>query len=254
MATSTEQVTQLIQSFTDLKTFFQGERGRLEQARRDLLLAVESAMYFSGTVDPDNADPDPQDGGTFASLKDLVNASPDGAYVRATLISGRVYEMTENVAVNGRVLRIEKSGTAANPVIKPQPYEIGASNYSRYFTLQGGEIIFDEVDIDLSAPAANPANPFNVARACMVTYVEGASARVGLNSCKVTGADGRGLISVRAGTAAFVSIYNGTFDGSTYIVTDAAYGTAVIAKHSLTLANGAAIADGGTVGQNLLYN
>lgn len=254
MATSTEQINQLIQGYTDLKVFFEGERAAIETARSDLVGTVKAQMEFSGSVDPNNPDVNPSDGGVFASIADVVAASPHGATVEITLMAGEVYTLGQVVDIENRCVRFRKLGAAANPIIRPTAYVQAELNYSYYFLVRGGEIFFDGVDIDVSGAKADINLPWSPGRASIVTFQRGSSVRVAMNRGTLFGDGGRGLVSISGGTSAIISLNEATFDGACYVAVNASNGAAVIGRYAVTLSNGAAIADGGVLGQNLIYN
>lgn len=245
MTVSPEQITDLMNGITELKGFFEAERTELEAARQNLKAQIGYTMFFSGTVDAANADPDPDDGGTFATVKALIDKAPMGALVRVKLMAGQTYDLDANIGVGNRLVRIQKEGAAANPVIRSVPYVNGTENYSYWFVLEGGEIVFNDIDIDLSVPKADPAYGWSIGRAALVTWNEGFASRVGFSGGTVTGADNRGLVTGRVGNAVSLSLYDCTFDGACHALVDAANTAAVIGKTSVLFQNGATLTDGG---------
>lgn len=254
MPSTQQQLDDLILASTELKAVFEAERTHWETARTNLEALLVDRMNFTGTVDADNADPAPGDGGVFPSITALVDAAPRGAHVTIRLLSGRVYDMATSVHAYNRTLHIVKEGAAADPILRPQPYVNGDKNYSAYFRMRGGEIMFENIELDVSTAKADGALDWQIPRACVVSFEEGASARVGMKGGKLTGADGRGLITLNGAVNAAVSLFDCELSGATFAVCDAASGTARIAKQSLTLTGAAALADGGVRGENLIHN
>lgn len=62
------------------------------------------------------------------------------------------------------------------------------------------------------------------------------------------------MVSCNGGAMTNLKLYGTTLDGPIFGVTITADGVSLVSKYAVTLANGAALTDGGTVGTNVLQN
>ena len=218
---------------------------------------VRAQMGFGGTVDPDAVAPDPIDGGTFRSIGALIEAAPAGAVVRVRLRAGKTHPVEADIALEGRRVAIYPTGEGAAegaaPVLRFGAYASDTHN-SLYGFAPGnrdGQVSIRGCEIRLPTEKADAALPWSVHRALCVPHAPQRH-RLGLRECTVTGAQGLSLVSANGGGLAELRLHTVVLDGAIYGVSNAASGCALICHNILTLQNGAALRDGGTLGVNIL--
>lgn len=266
MVDSTEQANQLLANITDLKDYFEGQRptwdGDVVVAQAayaaltaDLKGVVNSLMYFTATVDPDDPAPTNIDGGTFNTIKVAVDASPAGSYVKLYLLAGKTHVL-DSTNMHGRVIELIKTGAGDNPVLSPSALATETYNNLSGFRPHGAcSLRLESVDVVFPSKV-DVALPWSLSNS-LVSYVHGGSPIVTMSNSIVTGgadAAGLGIMSVHAGGVGMLGVYGATFDGPIYAVNAVASGSVLIGKHTVTLLNGAALTDGGTIGVNILQN
>jgi hypothetical protein len=261
-----DDLTAATQALNDAAEAYHGKiteiDGRVDQAEGEyaalsanLKGVVNDRMAFSGIVDPDNANPTNEDGGTFNRLDTLINAAPNGSYIVASLHPDKTYVFDTDVVLQSKSVLIQPMTVgAADPIIQFAPYLTPTHNNVRGFAPRGVSSIFlMNMKIELPTAKLDAGLPWSSARSVMVPYTS-ANHDIGLRSCTVTGGEGCGLASCNGGSMANVKLYDTTLDGPIFAVAFAADGAALVSKSTVTLANGAAITDGGTLGTNLLQN
>ncbi|QBR35760.1 hypothetical protein ETW23_05985 [Leisingera sp. NJS201] len=252
--TSTELLTSATTALQAAADAYNARVDEISAKMNDLRGIVGDEMTFIGYVTPNEVNPTRVDGGTFLSIKEVIDASPDAANVHVYLPSDATFQLDVNIATGRRLVQIRKDGAGANPILQPVPYLNVANNYSRYFFSRAGAIIFNEVDLDLTLPAVDGGTPFIVARASVVTYDSAMPAVVAVINATVTGiGDGRGVVGIGVGAMAQLGLSNVTLDNATGIA-GAANGVAIVSQQAVTLVNGGVLNDGGTLGQNLIKN
>lgn len=222
----------------------------------DLRGVVGSEMQFNGTVDPDVA-PTNVEGGTFATIKSLIDAAPEGARVVAGLKAGVTHTIDDDVNLRSHHVYLYKAGDGANPVINHLAWTDGSYNHLRKFVPYGlCSIRAYQVDFQLPTASADATKAWSAARSIM-HYQLGMPSWFGLNYCTVNGGIpgiGLGVMTASGGGAPSLGLYQSTLDGPIYGVSYASAGTPTIAASATTYANGAAAHQGGTVGTNILKN
>ncbi len=110
MATSTEQITDLIAGYTELKQFYENETGEIEAARlaalSDISDAIAARLSLTVYVDQQNGN-DSNDGSLaspFASMQAGINDAPEGGEVEVVLIGD--YHMYDVVFTGNRIVNI----------------------------------------------------------------------------------------------------------------------------------------------------
>lgn len=251
----------------ELLAYFQGQRDQFQadvgQAQadyaalgNDLIGIVGQQMAFTGTVNPDEANPTNIDGGTFTSLRALINAAPCGAYVRAALADDKIHEIEENITIIGKAVEVARAGGgAARPILTPRALVSGGVNQTKRFTQpMGGVLVFSSIDI-VMPPKVDAALPWNSFYNVLVDSSLAPAASVRLNGSNFSGQDGAGVVTCNRGTHVNLSVYNATLDGAVVgVLHVGGWGTAIISTQGMTLANGAVAHSGGTLGTDLLMN
>ncbi|CAA0097571.1 Uncharacterised protein [BD1-7 clade bacterium] len=174
--TQTEEIGELISSYTHLKQYFEGAREDFEnrisniESRSDDVIdqvqvaipeAVESELYRSVYFDPDNGD-DSQEGtpsNPLKSLKASIEKIPKGGYgVIFTTESGKTITIDEDIFILGKsiVFRFKDAIINASASIRifagalKASYPISLSHSSEYF------IHHYSADIRLPMASLNP--------------------------------------------------------------------------------------------------
>ncbi|MAY75217.1 MAG: hypothetical protein CMJ31_10960 [Phycisphaerae bacterium] len=226
------------------------------QAAYDALAAnlravVGVEMNFLAYVDPDEANPTNVDGGTFTSISAAVDAAPRGALVNIYLAPGKEHVLSHYVYVRHRRLTFLKNGAGANPVIRHAVVANATHNSLYGFTMSdGGAVRAGSIDfvLDDKADAGLPWSNNKTAFA----YANAGRTEVELVSCKVTGNAEQGITSAYTGNQVRIGMWSTTLDGPFNAVVSVTSGLASISHGAVTLLNGAALNDGGTLGTNLL--
>ncbi len=267
MATSTEQINDLIAGYTGLKNFFEGQadtwQGQVDDAAgsfaamaANLKGVVSSELYFAATIDPDDIAPTNERGGVFNTIKEAVDAAPRGAFVRLTLLSGKSYIIPEVIACGGKFVRLLKGGDGANPAIVTTSTLLNDENVFRVFTSDGQSgVSIVNVNISLPTVLADISKPASLSRTSFFEYLPGGRVEMSLSGCTVTGGMAEmnmGLMSGHAGCLAMLGLSETVLDGNFFGVAYVHRGGALIRASTVTLANGASLQDGGTLGTDML--
>lgn len=205
---------------------------------------VNSQMYFTAIIDPDEAAPTRIDGGTFNTIADAVAASPAGGVCDVFLQAGKSYDVAENINMFGRSILIRKTGAGANPIINAQAR--ASATHNSFYSFRpsgGGSLSFFFCDIRLPTAAPDPSLPWSAERA-FLTYSVGQVSSVSTDRCRVSGGIpgvNLGLVSGLVAGSVALSSFASTFDGPFFGVIDSAAPT--LNNPQLTLLNGAAVHD-----------
>ena len=262
MATSTEQLNDAIIALQGAATAYNGKKAEIDavlataEAGYDALAAdlrgvVNGHMYFTATVDPDEAAPTKVNGGVFNTIAGAIKASPPGSYCVVYLMAGKTHVYDENTDMLGRYILVSKVGPGANPVMDVRARSDGNNNLLYHFTPNGGEITFFNVAIKIPTVRADPALPW--AAPCLVHYFLGSRTAVTLYNSTFAGGivgDSMGVVYLGGGNSVTLNLYVTTLDGPLFGV--AGNGAKVITRSALTLLNGAAAFESGTVGVDVL--
>lgn len=269
MATSTEQITDLISGYTDLKGYFEGQKPQWDAGVADAQAAyaalsgnlkgvIGTQMLFTAIVDPDELAPTNVRGGTFNTLKALVDAAPRGSTVISQGVEGAVINITEHIELAGKRLVLQTQG-AANAVTKAiyrfNAFDDGVSNYLYHIACDDGasvEIQYAEVRV---LGRADGALPWADSGKFAIGQVAGrGTLSVGVAQCVVTVADGNALMSPHQGCVLSLASFGATVSGAGFVVGQVSTGVVLVSVKSMTLSSGAAVLDGGTVGTNVLQS
>jgi len=104
---------------------------------------VTNLMDFRATWDP-TAPNAPGYGGSYQSLKDLVDATPDGAVVTVDMVGTVAYSLAEFVDVNKRMVQI--IGNGATVTIPTKLFGTTVNTYSGGFLANGGKVDFSNIN------------------------------------------------------------------------------------------------------------
>lgn len=104
---------------------------------------VTNLMDFQATWDP-TAPNAPGHGGSYQSLKDLVDATPDGAVVTVDMVGAVAYSLAEFVDVNKRMVQI--IGNGATVTIPTKLFGTSANTCSGGLLANGGKVDFSNID------------------------------------------------------------------------------------------------------------
>lgn len=218
----------------------------------DLMGVVKSQMSFTATVDPDEVAPTNTDGGVFTTIAAAIQAAPSGAYCNISLLAGKVYSFNENVELLGRRVLLTKLGNGDDPIIDFIAYADATYNLLyRFSPSYGGSITFQFCHLRLPTARADAALPWTAP--CICHYHLANRAAVSLYRSRVSGGiagDGLGITVLGGGSSVSLNLFVVTIDGPLFGVVG--NGIKIINRSSVTLLNGAAILQSGTVGVDVL--
>ncbi len=214
---------------------------------------ISGENHFSASVDRNDPAPSNENGGTFNSLRDLVNAAPSGSYIDASLVGGGTHEMDGIVYLHNQFLRVRSVGATAT--LKPLGFVSGGFNFMSHFVMRGSEVHIDNTSVNLVLEKADEALPWNSAKKALFQSVSAGSSSFALDGCTVTGTEGASLGSCVSTQAVNARLRNVTLDGAIFGVNNISQGVAQIAQSSVTLSNGASLfSDGLPDNPNLSVN
>lgn len=219
----------------------------------NLSAVVDAEMNFLAYVDPDEANPTNVDGGTFTSISAAVDASPRGALVTIYLAAGKEHVLDNYVFVRHRRLSFLKNGAGDRPVIRHTVIANATHNSIYGFTMSdGGSVRAGNVDFIMD-DKADAGLPWSNNKTAFV-YANAGRTEVELVACSVTGHTDQGFTSAYTGNQVRLGMWGVTLDGPINAVVAVTSGLAMISHGAVTLLNGAALNDGGTLGTHLLKN
>lgn len=264
MATSTERINDLIQAGNDWKAqadALLADRLAHQQAYEalsgNLKNVVANEMFFVATVDPDEAAPTNERGGTYTTLKAAIEDAPRGAFVRLSLLPGKAYPVTETINAGNRQVMFQLDGNGANPVVQTECTVFGGENAIRAFAHDAGaSYIFRNVDLQLPTALADAGLVLS-ARTAVFEYSVGVPAVASFFNSTISGGivgHDTGIMTCHGSAQSHLGLYTSTLDGPFYGVNHADRGIALIQTQSVTLLNGAALQNGGTLGTDLLQS
>ncbi|EEB85844.1 hypothetical protein [Roseobacter sp. GAI101] len=256
MVTTVEEVAALIDAYTELKAYFDGQKsrwdGELDVARAsygellgDLNAVFPGKMFFSVTVDPTLQEYSNVNGGTFATIKEAVNASPVGSFVRIYLPYGTEHIINDNIYVWGRTLTFEgkNSGLVDRPIIRLGFSSSATHTYRcRFVEAFGCALKFNNIDI--RPDAHDPTNPqLHTPSEALVSSGGPDIVSLGFRASILSGDGGFALLAGHYGAFPTLTIHASTLDGNVYGVRGFRAGVGNIGTSALTLTNGAALTD-----------
>ena len=210
-------------------------------------------MYFTATIDPDDPAPTNVDGGTFNTMKAAVEAAPAGAFVFLSFQTDKTHEIT-NMTSYAQAIYLLATGGGAAPELTVAAYASAGYNLIHTISMLGfGTIRSAGVNIRLPDAKADAGLPWS-SQNSLVRYGEAIQRSFNFYLGTVSGGEGCSLLRVSGGGIGKLAIYNATLDGPIYGAAGLVSGVAIVGKSGVTLLNGAALTDGGTLGTNLLQN
>ncbi len=266
MATSTEQLNDAIAALQGAADAYNGKKGEIDAAlaasqagyavlSANLKGVVNGQMNFIATIDPDEAAPTGVDGGTFNTVAAAVAAAPNGSYCEIRLVAGKAHQIAANIDMMGRNIVLTKFGAGDNPVVEFVAVVSGGYNYMYSFNPRGGgSIAFYSCDLRLPTVEPDAALSWAFNRA-MVMYTPGRCVDIAVDRCTVSGGvagEKMGVAMLGVGASVQMGIYSSTLDGPFFAISGS--GAKVITRSSVTLQNGAAIFEFGTVGTDILQH
>ncbi|PID35268.1 MAG: hypothetical protein CR964_00455 [Rhodobacterales bacterium] len=167
-------------------------------------------------------------------------------------MNGKIRSYNKNVV-------LQKTGVGANPELQQGAYVYISGNGSEYNAVYrwvfegGGSLAIRNVDISLPGKS-NPALAWTSRRA-IVAYSSQVGSALSISGGTISGADAQvGLVSAHTGNRVEINLASVTLDGPFAVIINADNGVSLVGTYSVTLQNGAQIADGGTLGANMLKN
>ena len=206
-------------------------------------------MYFQATVDPGLAVPTNVAGGSFNTIKEAVDAAPASSYVFLKLVDGVDHIIDGPIATLGRKIYLGKQG-ANRAKVRIGVFVSGGFNKLAQF---GWSVGFSFYSRDVDFTIDEKADPNIVWGGDEIGFFGyGPWISIGLRNAIITAPADVSIAPARFGAIVNMSLLNVTLDGAFHAVKSAANGVVSVSTYSVTLLNGAAIVDGGTVGTNIL--
>lgn len=246
-AASQNALTARINAFMDGLGDIEDRLETFDGLAENLVDVVRRQMHFVGTVDPDIAEPTGVSGGTFQTLKQLVDAAPVGASVEARLVAGKTHLMASDITLISKFLLITKAGAGANPVLKPSMNLTTGQNMFARFSVQytSSSIFLFSVNVDLTAPKVDAGLPWFPNNA-LIQSGYGGVISVGAYACSITSDDSNkfGVYGQNVALGLTSITLNGAFS-----FTKVSAGQVLsIARSNVTLNGGATIFNGTSAG------
>jgi hypothetical protein len=234
----------------------------LRQAAYDALAGnlvgvVRDQMRFTGTIDPDEANPTLVNGGTFTTIAQFVSRAPSGCDARAGLLAGKTYPIT-TLYLYGHSIEFFKVGVVEStddPIIAPTAVlQGGTLNYVNSFAQRGnGRLRFTYVNVQMPEKV-DEGLPWSASNQSLVSAWRCTSADVEFLNSTFKGPDGTCILSASNTNHCKLSLSQSTLDGLVFGVSNNAGGTTLIAKNGVTMLNGAEYHQTGSLGTTLLMN
>lgn len=248
MATSAEQINDLIGGYTDLKQYFEGIRAAIDGKLADLPALVLEMGAYQATWDPNEANPTNERDGVFSDLEALINSAPRGSTVYVFVPAGAVVDFPEQrIYVNSRYVRI--SSDAANPATINFPAylnELGNNARFRFHVLNAGEIAFQDINL-IMAPKVDVAKSWHVSQAAIIASSYGHKVRLRMDSVHVVGTEDAFVVTGTTGCLVEASLTDVELSGTMRFLHNAEDGVALLSVDALTLTGGAVLQVGGTL-------
>jgi hypothetical protein len=255
----------------NLLSFFQGAQLNINQRvdaaetafedlADDLIGLLRRYSNFRATLDPNEANPTNDEGGTFTSLDDIIAATPVGAFVDVTLPAGSDFHLSDllqngqHMSVVGRILRIRSAGGGGATLRVDNYVNDGTEIYSTRLNLQGSTVFLKELTLVLE-PRVNNALPWNGSYGGPIRSIDNfTTLGAWITDCSIVGSDGASLIVVN-GSNVNASVVASDLDGAFSLMSGLSSGVATLATRGLTMSNSADVTDGTeTLGVNFLTN
>jgi len=231
----------------------------LRQAAYDALAGnlvgiVRDQMRFTGTIDPDEANPTLVNGGTFTTIAQFVSRAPSGCDARAGLLPGKTYPI-ETIYLYSQSIEFFKVGAGDNPIIAPTAFlHLGTLNYVNSFAQRGnGRLRFSYIEIQMPEKV-DEGLPWNASNRALVSAWRCTSSDVEFLNSVFKGPDGASILSASNTNHCKLGLSQSTLDGLVFGVSSNEFGTTLIAKNGVTMLNGAEYHQTGILGTTLLMN
>ena len=262
MATSTEQINDLIQAGNDWKEQADAlladrlaHQNAYEALTVDLKGVVDARMMFTGRFDNTQVSTN-QEGGYWDSIADCINDAPPGSLVNIYLAEDQTFEFEGNAFFGySKKIRISRdpAQNGPRPTLRFKAYEHNGENRLYGITPNvGGSAYIDTVDIEFE-DKVNAALPWSTS-AGIFSIGQASSVDLGIRYSTITGHADQYLASALYATQVGLRLHSVTLDGPFVAVKNTASASVSLSQNALTLQNGATLTDGGTIGTNILKN
>ncbi|MCW8843025.1 MAG: hypothetical protein OQK00_06380 [Rhodobacteraceae bacterium] len=220
----------------------------------NLSAVADSRLFFSAVVDPSETAPSNERGGTFNSIAAAIAAAPRNSYVVLELAGGQNHNMDVSVPVYGQYIHLKGPSAANRAILQVAAYSTGAFNSLYVFEPHGNpRFRFENVDIVFPDALPDPVLPWS-SRQGLIHFEPAGVLAAAFEGCNISG----GVIGAEPAlvSGAYqtnnVALYSVDLDGPVRVIRGVDAGVATIQTRIVTLANGAALNEGGTLGTNLL--
>lgn len=218
----------------------------------DLVGVVSNQMTFTGTVDPADPAPNSVDGGTFTSFRTLIDAAPSGALVTIQLARGGTFDWDEELSVSNKRLLFKAIGAGADPIINVvAAVESNLNRLKRLICAYGTVVALEDVVVQLPTQKVDAGLGWASSSSGWIICQTGATLAIGTKNVTVNGQENLALTLGNTGNVISLGLWSVTADGAVFILGNATDCIAHIAKQFVTLQNGAALRNGGTIGSNI---
>lgn len=228
---------------------------RVDAKLDDLRTVARQEIQFRATLDVTDPAPTNVHGGVFNDLATLVNASAPGSSLVIGVAAGTTVNIDADIQMVDRDAIFNAEGAGANPV-----FAFGASSNGTVNQLaslvprHGGEFNFKSIDFALPTARPDPALAWSISATSAFRSTTGEAIAVRISGGTVSGglANELSLLAPGFGGILNANIRGVTVDGPINTVGLVDEGVANISTHQLTLANGAVLQSGGTLGTTYL--
>ncbi|MGR3436181.1 MAG: hypothetical protein ACU0CO_15025 [Shimia sp.] len=228
----------------------------LEAAAQDVRGQVPVMMRFAATVDP-GASEVSGPGGSYGTIAGAIADAPAGSFIDLAVPRGAILTMPAVVTLHAQTVRLRAVGTGAAPILRPMVYLTSTQTnaITHFHALGGGGLILDRMRTELPTAAADAGRVWS-SNNTLMRYGDLPTA-VALHQAVVTGGvpgAGLGITSANGGQHTDLTLLDATLDGPIFGVAYAGNGTSRIGTQNGALANGAALHQGGVVGENVVLS
>jgi hypothetical protein len=217
--------------------------------------AARDELQFRATLDVTDPAPTNVRGGVFNDLATLVAASAPGSRLVIGVAVGTTVNIDTDIQMVDRDATFNVDGVGANPVFAFGASSNGSVNQvASLVPRHGGEFNFKNIDFALPTAKPDPALAWQSSSTPVLTSNASEAITIRLGGSTVTGgvANELSLLSPGFGGTLNANLRGVTADGPFNVVGLVDEGVANISTHQLTLANGAVLQSGGTLGTTYL--
>lgn len=236
------------------------KRAGFQSLSDDLVGVVKDQMLFSVTIDPNDENPSQVSGGVFNTIHQAIAASPAGSVVKMALVGGdHVIDGTITFD-NLHVFIVKKNTAISNPILRPQAFASDTHNQLKGFapgSFHPMSFRFHNIDIAFPTDKADPALPWSSFIA-LIDSSNAGSVRCYTQGCRIfcdslpPDLPNWQFINVRVASNGMIGFFETELDGGVIGANINSTATAMVARNTLTLSNGASFTNGGTVGTTKL--